>query len=294
MIEFEAGRTYFTRSAADASQVVRITVASRTAKMLRTTKGKPLRITERDGVEYVKPWGCYSMAPMIGADKVEPAQMPAAEAQPDAHQEVGPAFAALLQSMDAMVATKDPRSLRMVRIDSAGQLVELPASLWLQRSGRAERARPTSDGGMRQLTEGEREARTTAAFGTLRQFLARQRNDDAGNDLADAIQWIERQMFAERTAGRAMVSRCEAFRHRMDGAMAEVVHLTDIAAQLRERLAAALAGNVVRALRESRSGPEFDEQTLRRALVGLSGHPVARQVITSLLAQKQAAWSARA
>ena len=69
MQTFQVGATYATRSICDHECVIRVTVASRTAKTIKTTEGKTLRISEYDGVELVKPWGSYSMAPIVGADK---------------------------------------------------------------------------------------------------------------------------------------------------------------------------------------------------------------------------------
>lgn len=67
---FENGKTYWTRSVCDADMVITITVAKRTAKFLTTTEGKRLGISTWVGVESVKPWGSYSMAPTIPADRV--------------------------------------------------------------------------------------------------------------------------------------------------------------------------------------------------------------------------------
>jgi hypothetical protein len=68
--KFEAGRTYWTRSACDHDTIFALTVERRTAKTIRTTTGKTLRIAEYYGVETVKPLGSYSMAPVISADRV--------------------------------------------------------------------------------------------------------------------------------------------------------------------------------------------------------------------------------
>lgn len=67
---FEAGKTYQTRSIVDADHWVRVTVVKRTAKTITTDRGKTLRIFTMDGVERVKPWGSYSMCPIVGADRV--------------------------------------------------------------------------------------------------------------------------------------------------------------------------------------------------------------------------------
>lgn len=68
---FEAGKTYWTRSVCDSDCIVRVAVKSRTAKTIKTDDGKVLRIAVWQGVEQVKPWGSYSMAPIVGADRVE-------------------------------------------------------------------------------------------------------------------------------------------------------------------------------------------------------------------------------
>lgn len=65
---FKTGETYQTRSVCDSNCVVRITVAKRTVKFLTTTEGKRLGIGVYDGTEQVKPWGSYSMCPVISAD----------------------------------------------------------------------------------------------------------------------------------------------------------------------------------------------------------------------------------
>lgn len=67
---FEAGKTYFTRSICDHDHIINVKVAKRTAKTITTDKGKTLRVYVYDGVERVKPWGSYSMCPIVGADRV--------------------------------------------------------------------------------------------------------------------------------------------------------------------------------------------------------------------------------
>lgn len=72
MSKFEAGKTYTTRSICNHDCVIEIRVIKRTAKTIVADTGemrgvKRLRITEHDGVETVKPWGSYSMAPTIAA-----------------------------------------------------------------------------------------------------------------------------------------------------------------------------------------------------------------------------------
>lgn len=69
-IQFEVGTTYSTRSVCNHESVISITVKSRTAKTIKTECGKTLRISEYEGAEFVKPWGSYSMAPIIKAQAV--------------------------------------------------------------------------------------------------------------------------------------------------------------------------------------------------------------------------------
>ena len=70
MTKFETGKTYYTRSVADYDTIVRVTVAKRTDKTIVTAAGDRLRINVWQGVEQVKPWGSYSMAPIVGADRL--------------------------------------------------------------------------------------------------------------------------------------------------------------------------------------------------------------------------------
>lgn len=68
MATFTAGKTYTTRSVCDHDGIISITVAKRTAKTITTSEGKTLRIsTDYKGAECVKPWGSYSMAPVVRA-----------------------------------------------------------------------------------------------------------------------------------------------------------------------------------------------------------------------------------
>jgi len=66
-MKFEDGKTYSTRSVCNHDTVISITVLSRTAKTIKTTCGKTLRVSEYEGRETVKPWGTYSMSPTISA-----------------------------------------------------------------------------------------------------------------------------------------------------------------------------------------------------------------------------------
>ena len=70
MQAFETGKTYTGRSVCDHDCIIRVTVARRTAKTIVTDAGKSLRIGTYDGAEFVKPWGSYSMAPIVTAERV--------------------------------------------------------------------------------------------------------------------------------------------------------------------------------------------------------------------------------
>lgn len=70
MTAFEIGKTYQTRSICDYDCKISVTVASRTAKFITDTEGKRLGVTVWGGVEQVRPWGRFSMAPIVGADQV--------------------------------------------------------------------------------------------------------------------------------------------------------------------------------------------------------------------------------
>lgn len=66
---FQAGRTYSTRSICNYECIISLTVSKRTAKTITTTEGKTFRVNvNAHGEETVKPWGSYSMAPIIGAN----------------------------------------------------------------------------------------------------------------------------------------------------------------------------------------------------------------------------------
>lgn len=74
MQTFSIGKTYYTRSIVNADHIVEITVVSRTPKTIKALyQGvmKTLRISlDYLGNESVKPWGSYSMCPIISAEKV--------------------------------------------------------------------------------------------------------------------------------------------------------------------------------------------------------------------------------
>jgi hypothetical protein len=70
---FKAGASYATRSICDHETWFRVSVVSRTARTVtiwRSGERSPrtCRISLYEGVEQIKPWGSYSMCPIIGAD----------------------------------------------------------------------------------------------------------------------------------------------------------------------------------------------------------------------------------
>jgi hypothetical protein len=69
---FKAGQTYTTRSACDHECIFSATVISRTAKTVKISvhgKTKSRKIHVWDGVEHFYPFGQYSMAAIMSADK---------------------------------------------------------------------------------------------------------------------------------------------------------------------------------------------------------------------------------
>lgn len=67
MKKFNVNQTYTTRSIGDANCIISVTIAKRTAKTVTTTEGKTFRVKEYDESETFKPWGDYSMAPILRA-----------------------------------------------------------------------------------------------------------------------------------------------------------------------------------------------------------------------------------
>lgn len=70
--QFETGKTYSTRSICDSECIVSIEVVKRTAKRITVLAGGKTKVLgigsyEIDGAEFVKPWGSYSMCPIITA-----------------------------------------------------------------------------------------------------------------------------------------------------------------------------------------------------------------------------------
>lgn len=69
MIKFQPNTTYSTRSICDYDMIISVRIAKRTEKTVTDTDGKRYGIKVWDGVEQIMPWGRFSMAPTISADK---------------------------------------------------------------------------------------------------------------------------------------------------------------------------------------------------------------------------------
>ena len=66
--KFEPGKTYWTRSIVDADCIIRVTIDRRTEKFV-WADGKRFGVDQYDGAEFIRPWGRYSMCPVIRADR---------------------------------------------------------------------------------------------------------------------------------------------------------------------------------------------------------------------------------
>ncbi len=73
-VVFEVGKTYNVRWPGDATMVTPQTVTARTAKFItiRDINGEPTRVGVKvsDGVEWALPYGRYSLAPVLRANRV--------------------------------------------------------------------------------------------------------------------------------------------------------------------------------------------------------------------------------
>jgi hypothetical protein len=65
--QFQPGKTYQTRSIGDHNCIISCTIASRTNSTVTLTNGKKFRVSEYNGAEQFRPWGSYSMAPIMDA-----------------------------------------------------------------------------------------------------------------------------------------------------------------------------------------------------------------------------------
>ncbi len=70
MTKFQIGKTYFTRSICDSEMIISATISKRTAKTVTTDDGKTFRLVNTYSKnEGFRPWGNYSMAPVITSDR---------------------------------------------------------------------------------------------------------------------------------------------------------------------------------------------------------------------------------
>lgn len=72
MAVFENGKTYFCRSICDYDHIIEAKIISRTAKTVKaeTKRGvATYRVFDCIGNEAIRPWGNYSMCPIISADR---------------------------------------------------------------------------------------------------------------------------------------------------------------------------------------------------------------------------------
>lgn len=77
---FVPGSTYWCRSIGDADCIIVVKVLARTRCTVtcETARGvKTFRVSQYNGVEQIKPWGSYSMAPIVGADRPGNGPVPA-------------------------------------------------------------------------------------------------------------------------------------------------------------------------------------------------------------------------
>jgi hypothetical protein len=71
MTKFEIGKTYYTRSICDSDMIIKAKIVKRTAKTITTDEGKTFRLVNTySDDEGFRPWGNYSMAPVITSEKV--------------------------------------------------------------------------------------------------------------------------------------------------------------------------------------------------------------------------------
>lgn len=74
MQTFQTGRTYQTRSVCDHDCIIKATITKRTNKTVTALvhgESKTFRLAVYDDCEFFKPWGSYSMAPILRADKLD-------------------------------------------------------------------------------------------------------------------------------------------------------------------------------------------------------------------------------
>jgi hypothetical protein len=69
MIKFQPNAIYSSRSIGDFNAIIIVCIAKRTEKTVTDNYGKRYGIKVCNGVEQIMPWGRYSMAPTISADR---------------------------------------------------------------------------------------------------------------------------------------------------------------------------------------------------------------------------------
>ena len=69
MQKFEPGKTYVTRSIVDADYMVSATIERRTDRFV-WADGKRFGVHQYGDAEFIRPWGNYSMCPIIRADRL--------------------------------------------------------------------------------------------------------------------------------------------------------------------------------------------------------------------------------
>ena len=91
MIQFEVGKTYYTRSICDYDTIYAFEILRRTAQTVWVeVRGKVVarRLSVHDNAEAFRPFGSYSMAAIITADKPCKVEEPETEQHPQASYEV--------------------------------------------------------------------------------------------------------------------------------------------------------------------------------------------------------------
>ena len=76
-MKFETGKTYTTRLITNHDSIISFTIVSRTPKTLRVTGdfmtdkniAHTMRVKVWQDVETFRPWGSYSMCPIVSADR---------------------------------------------------------------------------------------------------------------------------------------------------------------------------------------------------------------------------------
>lgn len=122
MANFEVGKEYYCSSACDHNCIWTFTVISRTDKSVRVQEPgeKPVtrRIKSYDGVEFIRPFGSYSMAPILRANN-----------EVRQEQEAQPSVNNVVDFTSRLAAKKEQEEIdKCMRIDleRAGTVYPLP------------------------------------------------------------------------------------------------------------------------------------------------------------------------